>query len=389
MSAPVGRPARRRLLTILDGYVLGYFWSSYALCLLTLTLLFVIADAFANAKQFVNENTVWWRDIPLYYAGQLPILFDRFASFITLGGAMFAVARLERNNELMPMKAGGVSIFRALVPIFASAALLGGAQFLNGEVVVPAMADTIRAGARFQSDEAEGPGILRDARGNTLGAASFDRSRAQLRWVSFREHDIEGRVARAIFAERATWVPAGRAPPGSNDAARGKGAWLLEDGTIVEGDAGEQRRIGTGAPRDRAHPTAEEGLLLETSIRPIDIESLGERVSLLSFRDLRDQYRRQSYLPRLRVQLHARIATPLAHLVLCLLGLPFVLKGGGGRSVFLGMLALVVICAGFFVASFILQDLGSSGSISPFWAAWAPTVLFAVAGIWSFGEVRT
>jgi LPS export ABC transporter permease LptG len=372
---------------VLDRYVLRFFWSSYAICLVTLVMLFVIGDLVSSLNQFSRPGVVWWRDIPRYYEGQLPLIFDRFGAFMTLAGAMFAVARLERNNELLPMKAGGVSIFRALAPVLVSAGLLGGATFLNSEVVIPSLADLIRESLRLERHGDVSPGILRDDRGNTLYARSYEPATQTLRWVTFREHDERGATLREVHADRAKWIPT---------SGRG-GFWLVEDGFLRDaaspapGGAPHvaERTIGRGVPRDLAAPAADEGSPLASTIRPIDIESLGERVSLLSLSDLADQYRRQRYLPSLRVQLHGRFTAPLTHVILCLIGIPLVLRASGQRSMFLGLLVVIVVCAAFFVATFIFQNLGRDGVLSAFYAAWVPTVVFALLGIALFDTVKT
>lgn len=369
-------------IPVLDRYVLRFFWSSYALCFAVLTLLFVLADLFDKLPRLLASEDAWWRALPRYYAGQLPVIFDRFAPFITLAGAMFAVARLERNNEVLPMKAGGVSVFRAMAPVLLSAAALGGVGAANKELVIPPLADLVRASMSFQRTSEVHPGILRDAAGGTLYAERYDPAARRLEGVSYRSFDARGRETVALFAARATWVA----------RTRTRGHWLLEDGVACDyASAAPPIENGGGVPRVSQRPigTGADGRRLDTSIRPIDIESLGERESLLSFKDLRDQYRRQQYLPQLRVQLHARIAAPLTHLILPLIGLPFVLRGGGRRGVFLGLLALIVICAGYFVTSFVFLDLGADGYLRPIVAAWAPTVAFGVLGIVMFDRVCT
>jgi lipopolysaccharide export LptBFGC system permease protein LptF len=261
--------------------------------------------------------------------------------------------------------------------VLVSALVLGGVSALNTEAVIPGLADVIRDSMRFEKKSEVSPGILRDEHGNTLYARGYDPATATLRWVSFREHDEAGRAVREFHAERARWL-------------RDASAWWLEDGVVrdysrpLEPDSrGEPRVAQELIGRDGG------GRAIVTSIRPIDIESLGERVSLLSFRELADQYRRQRYLLRLHVQLLSRLAAPWMHVILCMIGIPLMLRASGQRSVFLGLLVLLVVCASYFVTTFIFQDLGSDGIIPPLAAAWAPTVAFAGLGILLLDRVRT
>lgn len=312
------------------------------------------------------------------------MIFLRFGSFLTLAGGMFAVARLQRNNEVMPIKAGGISMHRALAPIFGCGVLLAALSVADAELLIPQIAPAIRRASQFQKQKDVVPGIIRDRVGNTLFAARYRPSTQTMRWVTFRQHDDEGVEMRTIFADRARWVATG------DDA----GHWLFEDGLVRDlrpekregGDDGAAPRI----PQRRFGAGDQGGEKVETSIIPIDVESLRETYSLLSFGDLREQYRRQRYLPLLRVELHERITGPLGHILLLLIGLPFVLRDDGGRaSVFVGMLALIVICAAYFVVTFIFRALGGQGSLEPIIATWSPVVIFGLLGILLFGRVRT
>ncbi|MFC1707217.1 LptF/LptG family permease, partial [Planctomycetota bacterium] len=241
------------------------------------------------------------------------------------------------------------------------------------ELVIPRVAGTIRAAGGLRRTRTPRPGFMRDAEGNTLFAGGYDRSTETLRWVTFRERDSQGRLQRVYHGDIAAFVRRG---PDS-------GVWRLMHGWVRQEDSGQGTHVSQRV-------LGEEGADLHTSIVPIDVESMSEGFSLLSFSDLRKQcYDRQSYLHRLRVQLHQRITSPLAHVVLCLLGVPFVLRRTGRASIFLGILALIAICLFYFLATFFFFELGSRGSIDAFWAAWIPTIAFTLMAVALWHRVRT
>src|SRR6185503_13507215 len=126
-----------RILRITDRYVLKTFVASYVPLAGTMLLLFMIADAFGRLDKFLKGEGNVLYTILRYYAAMLPLLFLRFGSFITLAAAMFAIARLQRNNEVVPVKAGGVSIHRFTLPLFGCAAFLGAVAFADSEVLIP------------------------------------------------------------------------------------------------------------------------------------------------------------------------------------------------------------------------------------------------------------
>ncbi|MHC4389869.1 MAG: LptF/LptG family permease, partial [Planctomycetota bacterium] len=306
-----------------------------------------------------------------YYKVQLPLIFLRFGAFVTLGGAMFAAARLQSNNELTPMKSAGVSVRRALAPIFVGTLLLGGAEVVLTEWVIPALAPAIRASGILSRAKGR-PGFLRDGRGGTLFVGDYDAAAERLRWLTYRERDDTGRLSRVVIADRAQFE-AGQ--------LEGSGAWRAVHGWI--------RTPGRGSAATET-PIPKAGVLLPTAILPIDVESLSESMSLLTFAQLKRQsYERQSYLSSLRVQLYQRFSTPLSHLLLVLLGLPFVLRADGKKSLFLGVLALIVICSLYFLFGFFFTALGEGGSIPAWLAAAGPPILFGATAAWLWRGVPT
>lgn len=376
------------LLSRIDRYVLRTFAASYVPVALAFVIVFVLSDGMARADRFARSGRPFLETVLAYYGAILPVVYVRFGAFLTLAAGMFAVVRLQRTNELLPMLAGGISMPRAVAPVFLAAGLLALIQAADAELLVPRIAPQVRAASRFAKLRDISPGILRDRAGNTLFATAYRTSNETLYWVTYRVRDEAGREARVVRADRARWLGAeGRA-----------GRWLFEDGVVREVEVTAptaSARPGEPPPppryRQRTFGSKEDGEVIETSILPVDIESLTESVSLLSFSELREQDRRQRYLPKLRVQLHDRIAGPLAHLILLALGLPFVLRpdGGRGAGLFLGTLAMIAIAAGFFIATFISHALGGDGALSPVVAAWAPAVAFALGGIFALGRVPT
>ncbi|GIW72931.1 MAG: hypothetical protein KatS3mg102_2473 [Planctomycetota bacterium] len=352
-----------RIAGTIDRLVARRFASSYLLCLGTAAVLFSVVDALLKLDALQRRPGPLWLAFAEAYALELPLLFQRFGAFVTLAGAMFCVARLVRNNELLPIVASGTSVFRALAPVLLGAALLGGLEFATTELVIPRLADRIRAHGGLSGWGRGGrPGILRDAAGHTTFAGDYDPATRTMRWVSVRERGPDGEVLRTWHGDAASWR---------------EGAWWLARGWVVQGD----RVTEVGPPA---------GLRLPIALQPIDVESPTEKISLLPFAALRGQVLRQPYLPALRIQLHERITRPLAHLLLVLLGLPFVLREPGARGgVYVGLLALGAIGGAYFFAGFYCRALGAAGQLHPFWAAWLPTVAFGLLGIWLFGRVRT
>lgn len=80
------------------------------------------------------------------------------------------------------------------------------------------------------------------------------------------------------------------------------------------------------------------------------------------------------------VNYHLKVALPFAGLILAFLGLPFAtLLPKNGRAIGLAISLLLIMV--YFFTTVLFREMGVSGLISPFWAAWLPNVFFLVLGV--------
>ncbi|NLC53042.1 MAG: YjgP/YjgQ family permease [Firmicutes bacterium] len=80
------------------------------------------------------------------------------------------------------------------------------------------------------------------------------------------------------------------------------------------------------------------------------------------------------------VNYHLKVALPFAGLILAFLGLPFTtMFPKSGRTIGLAVSLLLIMI--YFFTQVLFREMGVSGLVSPFWAAWLPNVIFLVLGI--------
>ncbi|MCZ6691199.1 MAG: LptF/LptG family permease [Planctomycetota bacterium] len=367
---------------ILDLYVLRYFIVSYIICFVSFVGFFVLIDAFTHLDDYLEEKH-GLIEIIQTYAVRIPEIFHRLAPYLTLAAAGFTVTRLHKNNELAPMKALGLSVFRILLPVFLAAILLSGLIVLDQEWIIP-MAETARRNLDLkESREFRPRNLIPDSKGNVIAIDSYDpvlRRMIGMR-VTYLEADP---VHRKLFTvERASII----ARQGDWDETGG-GRWILRYGRVESFSTGGKFDID---PDNRslvgAFSFGEEGFQLDTDIRPEDIESHDREIYHLTFKDLNRLYMRQR-LPHLRVKLHSRLSYPAANLILLFLGLPFFLSRAN-RSIFISTGICAAIGFSFFFINFMFLSMGDSGTIGPMTAAWMPTIFFGCLGITLFDQVRS
>src|SRR5262249_8654656 len=77
------------------------------------------------------------KHIGLYYGRQVTLIFDRLSEVIALLAAMFTVAWVQRNNELLPLLSAGISTRRGVRPVLGCACALVCINLLNQELLIP------------------------------------------------------------------------------------------------------------------------------------------------------------------------------------------------------------------------------------------------------------
>ena len=389
-------------MSILDRYITRSIVYSYLVCAVVLVGLTMVLDAFSRIKDFMEAAHApagpgmgMLSVMVEYYSARLPVFYYTVSPAIMLSAAMFCVAQLNKNNELVPMRASGISLFRTLTPVFLFAIVITAVLVVNQEEIIPTLVGRIKyteslleGGATSVFDYLD----LDDDMGNNWDIPCFrqgeDIMEGTLRLRSYYPGTRRPRVL--VTAASAKWK---RTP------SDGVPRWHLSDGTETRYDENGKRldadegdydpRFGEEGytvklPRD----TVDDPFHIVSNFRPIDITPEDTSVLYQDSSKLREICAADPTRTDVAVVLHSRYAFPLSNLVLLLLGLPFVL-GTESKGTFTGLAFCVVICAAFYGVHALCAELGKEATLSPAAAAWLPIALFGPLGLFLFDGVRT
>src|SRR5258708_808404 len=123
-------------MTLLDRLMIRGYLKAYLVCLVSLLSLYIVVDLFTNIDDFAEQHhglISVLKHIGTYYGYRVIQYFDRMSEAIVLLAAMFTVAWMQRNNELLPLLSAGVSSQRVVRPILFSASLMLGLAAVNQE----------------------------------------------------------------------------------------------------------------------------------------------------------------------------------------------------------------------------------------------------------------
>ena len=322
-----------------------------------------------------------------YAALRLPDLTGFILPFAVLIAALLMLAKLARNNEIMALKASGLSFYHLLLSLVPAALLVGLLHFLLSDQVVPRTARILeqwdaaaQPAAPAGKSAAHTSAPTGPSGGVTLTAPSPGPSES-IEWI--RDGDsfvrIEAVLADGkelqgvtIFERKARAVLSGR---------------VLAERAMFDGTGWSLinvRKLSLADGQDRKPERVAE-MPWQTSLTPDHLADLTTDPATLSMVEV---WRFVSHpdvgsrpVDFYKTWMLRKIALPLVTIMMVLLAAPVAqgLQRHGG----LGAGLAVGVGLGFlyFVADGLLLTLGEMGTIPPMVAAWSPTVLFAALGV--------
>jgi LPS export ABC transporter permease LptG len=203
---------------ILDQYVVVEFLKMFALVLMAfilLTLVFTVFDLLSD----ILRNHIRVTTVGDYLINLTPLFLYQFAPLAVLVAVLVTFGVLNRNSEIIAMKATGISLYRLVVPIVSIAAILAVSLFLFDEFYLPqankrqdALRNVIKGKPPQTVTHPEQNWIFGEPRAGEPGRIFyyrfFDPDRNEFANISVFEFDpATFALTRRIFAAKAVWDP--------------------------------------------------------------------------------------------------------------------------------------------------------------------------------------
>ena len=367
-----GRPPG---LSLLDWYVVLMYLRWVSTAVVGLLGIFYISTFIDLADKLFKGQTslaqlleYFWFATPQFVYYVLPIS-ALVATLITIGA-------LTRSSELTVMKACGISLARAALPMFAlslvwSACLFGLEEGVLGKANrrAEAIRHEIRSGVPPPSNLLDRRWIV--GTGNTFyHTRHVDYERTVIHGLSVYElEDDPWRLRGRTFAARATFA----------EGWEGHEVWTRH---FPASDADR------GAPDStfsvtQALPFLDPPETFRTEQPDPDVmghRELSRYVETLRARGLD--------VASLVVALQRKVSFPFVCLVLTLIAVPFAVSTGS-RGTLYGVGAGIVLAFSYWVILSIFGAIGSAGLLTPALAAWSPNVLFGGTAVYFLLTART
>jgi LPS export ABC transporter permease LptG/LPS export ABC transporter permease LptF len=356
---------------ILDAYVIREFLTMFFLVLAGFVMLMLVFTFFELVGDILRNH------IPLatvgdYLLNLTPSMLYQIAPLAVLIAVLVTFGVLNRNSEIIAMKATGISLYRLVVPIVSISAILAVSLFLFDEFYLPqanrrqeALRSTIKGRPPQTFLHPEQKWMFGQPRAGEPGRIFyyqfFDPDRDEFANLSiFEFNPATFSLTRRIFAARVFWNS-------------GTGSWIFENGWERDFDGAIQKQFRDFKSTTFAEIHEEPTYFKKESLQSQEM-NFGQLQSYLG--DLR-----QSGFDtmRLRVALWHKLAYPLVAIVMAILAIPFALSMGR-RGSLTGIAVAIVVALAYWVVDGWFGAMGSVNYLPAALAAWTPDVLFGLTG---------
>jgi len=346
-------------MRILERYIFKSVLSVFISCLLTFFFLYIIIDIFSNLddilKQGINAAVLL-----RYYSSYLPIIFVQVTPIAGLISTLYTFGTLNRNNEIIAMRASGLSIFQiSRTAIVFGVVLSVIVFFVNDKIATQSLSTTEKikqqmdAGGKFKDKKMEPLTNLSmyGLKNRLYFVNKFDPQNKILEGIVILEHDEKQNIVKKVVANKGIYED---------------GLWKFYQCMTYMYDK-------NGQSIEEPQYFDEEIMIIPES--PQEFLTQRQRPDVMNIAQLEDYLWKLSksgattVIRNLKVDLYQRFTQPMTIIISILLGIPFSLKmkkratglSSVGISIMVGFL--------YYVSNAVGIAMGKAGLLIPVIAA--------------------
>jgi len=347
-------------MRILDRYIFKSVLGIFLGCLLIFLFLYIIIDVFSHLDEILRQrvNIIILLE---YYLSYLPIIFVQVTPIACLIATLYTFGMLNRNNEIIAMRASGLSIFQITKTVIIFGAIVSVFVFwVNDKFLPQSLSVTEKNKEQMETGtkkaEAKKQEVFTNLsmyglKNRLYFINKFSLATNTLDGIVILEHDEKQNIIKKIVA---------------NKGAYKDGLWRFYQSITYNYNE-------NGQIIDEPQYQEEEAMVITET--PSDFLKQRQRVDFMTIAQINDYLWKLSksgattVIRNLKVDLYQRFTSPLTSVIIILLGIPFALKmkkratglSSLGVSIMVGFLYYVLNAVGI--------ALGKSGSLIPILSA--------------------
>jgi LPS export ABC transporter permease LptF/LPS export ABC transporter permease LptG len=364
-----------RFPLILDDMILRDFVMYLAMILATLLILALVFTFFELFTDIVR-NKVSVLLLVEYLLNLSPSLIYQMTPVAVMLAVLITFGLMQKSSKLTAMKATGISLYRATLPVIVLSGMFAGGLFLFDQLYIP---HTNKRQEILRNEIKGKPAqtYLQANRQWIVGGNDeiyyyqlFDADTDTFRGISIFEFDPRTfQLTRRISAAQAHWEP-------------GLNKFVFEDGWV--------RTLKGSSIQD--YTTFEVATFNELREDPNYFKKEVRQSAEMDYRELRNYIEdlQQSGFDtvKLRVQLGKKMSYPLITLVMAVLAIPFAVSGRTGGAL-AGVAIAISIAVIYIGTAGLFEAMGNANQLPAMLAAWSPDLVFALAAGYMLLRVPT
>ncbi len=359
-------------MRIIDRYVIRIFLTVLVGAMVAIVAIFIVLNLTDNMEKFIEASAPLKAPL-LYYLNFAPYIIVLTLPVGMLLASLSAIGSLVRSNELLALKASGVSSFRPIFALSFLALIIVCLSFLFSENVVPRANEAkkmiwnqyVSKQGRVSYNETINRTL--DLGGGTmLFIRSFNSGTNVGEYVTLAQAS-GNRIRRVIQARSLSYDEAGD-------------RWQFNQA--------EERIWEAGVERFLTHETLIEDL---PELSPTELNPRRRDPEEMAYSDLLDYVRRGEArarnITRARIDLNMKTALPFSIFIIVLFGSSLAaVRRRAGLAV--GFTASIGICFIFYFVIRAGQAFGYNGDLPPMLAAWLGNIIFGALSLFFLARAR-
>lgn len=350
-------------ITIIDRYILKEVTSSFLFGAGTFLSIFLVDILMELIDYIISKGIPVDTTVKLFlYA--LPAVLVLVIPMALLFSVLIALSRLQSDNEITAMKAGGIHFFRVVVSLIIVSFMMTGLTVFLNEVLVPNSNYLRRELYRRVVLKRPIPKIkesifFEGGKNRMFYVRKYNEKTNTMRNITVFETNAKNKYPNIIEATYGNWE---------------NFSWCFYEGVIRESNAmGEEFHFGRYKKMMMPTETNYEGEGgTYTTPREMSFRALWSKIL--------ENQKAGIDVNNMMIELWSKTSIPFASCVFVLIGAPLAIspKRSGGS---VGMGFSIIIIFIYYIIMSAGRALGEAKFVSPFFAAWLPNLIMGVLGI--------
>ncbi|MFZ3072684.1 MAG: LPS export ABC transporter permease LptG [Thermodesulfobacteriota bacterium] len=343
----------------------------FFMILVSMLVLFVAIDMVNKTDDLYAANTPRG-DMLMYFLLKIPSLTVAVSPMAVLLTALISLGLFNRHSEITAMKASGISLTKACLPILAGGLLLSAAVAAINEYVIPDSSSALANIEKKYIKKGDPRILVREGvwlkhENSFYNFRTANEEKGTLGGVNVYEFTRNPfRVERRVSARSAKWTGE---------------KWVAEDAEVLNISADHEVAVKTlGEYALTELPAPEELMTIETSYKNMNFAELNAYIEELE----QDGFDTLKY----RLELYNKLSLPLVNFIMALIAIPFAVRGGRHGGIAAGMSIAIIVAFSYWIVSGFSAHLGQNAILPPIMAAFLTDAIFVIVGVFMLKRAR-